>query len=81
MLVTAGIFGLIASSLMGAKRMNFVLLVLLGFAGAWLGSWIQGFFHLPALWSIQVGLRTFPIIWTTLGCVCIVGIFSFMFQR
>ncbi len=81
MLVTAGIFGLVASNLMGAKRMNFVLLVLLGFAGAWLGKWIQGYFGLPDFWSITIAARSFPIVWTTLGCIVIVGIFSFVFQR
>ena len=81
MLVTAGIFGLIASSLMGAKRMNFVLLVLLGFAGAWLGKWIYGYFDLPQMYSIAIGGQSFPIVWTTIGCLVIVGIFSFMFQR
>ena len=81
MLVIAGFFGLVASKLMGAKRMNFVLLVLLGFAGAWLGKWVQEYFGLPGLWSITIAAQSFPIVWTTLGCVVIVGLFSFFTQR
>jgi uncharacterized membrane protein YeaQ/YmgE (transglycosylase-associated protein family) len=81
MLLIAGVCGFVASSLMGAKRMNLLLLILLGFAGAWLGKWIQHQFGLPPLLSFSAGGQIFPVVWTVLGSIVIVAIFSFFRQR
>jgi len=81
MLLIAGACGFIASSLMGAKRMNIVLLILLGFAGAWLGGWLQGALGLPTLISITAGGKMFPLVWTVLGSVIVIGLFSAFSQH
>jgi uncharacterized membrane protein YeaQ/YmgE (transglycosylase-associated protein family) len=77
----AGVCGLIASQLMGAKRINFVLLILLGFVGAFVGRWIAGVFNLPHFVTIHLAGESFPLLWAILGSIAVVGIVSAVQQH
>ena len=81
LLVIAGACGFLASQLMGAKRLNIIVLVILGFAGAFVGKWIAGFLHLPLLWSPMIGGHSFPVVWAIVGSLVVVGIFSAIQQH
>jgi uncharacterized membrane protein YeaQ/YmgE (transglycosylase-associated protein family) len=61
--------------------MNFVVLILLGFVGAFVGKWIAGFFHLPVIMSIHLAGESFPLLWAIIGAVVVVGIFSAIQQH
>ena len=80
-LVIAGLCGWVASMLMGARRMNIFLLILLGFVGAWLGRWIATLVPGISLPSITIGGQSFPIVWTVIGSIVVVGLVSFIRQR
>ena len=72
----AGGCGFIASQLMGAKRMNIVVLIILGFVGALVGRWVAEFFGLPLIATIHLAGKSFPILWAFIGSLVVVGIAS-----
>jgi uncharacterized membrane protein YeaQ/YmgE (transglycosylase-associated protein family) len=71
-LVIAGVCGLIARALVGGTAGGFVVSVLLGFLGAFLGMWIARTLRLPGILSISVGGHAFPILWSIVGGVLLV---------
>lgn len=81
LLLIAGVCGFLATKLMGAKRINIVLMVVLGFIGAALGQWLAGVFHLPLFLPLQIGARTFPLVWALIGSIAIIGIVSAIQQH
>jgi uncharacterized membrane protein YeaQ/YmgE (transglycosylase-associated protein family) len=76
LVLIAGGCGFLASQLVGAKRLNIVLLIILGFAGAFAGRWLAGFFGLPLLLTLHIAGKSFPIIWACIGSLTLVGIAS-----
>jgi uncharacterized membrane protein YeaQ/YmgE (transglycosylase-associated protein family) len=73
-LIIAGVCGAIARALVGGTRGGFVVSILLGFLGAWLGTWIARMLHLPELIAINVGGHSFPIVWSIIGALLLVGL-------
>jgi len=81
LLLIAGICGFLATKLMGAKRINVILMIILGFIGAALGQWLAGFFHFPLFLPVEIGTRTFPLVWALIGSIAIIGIVSAIQQH
>jgi len=81
MLVIAGACGFIASQLMGAKRMNIIVLIILGFVGAAVGNWAANSFGLPPLLTVQAGGQSFPLVWTIIGSMLVVSIVTLFGQH
>ena len=81
LLAIAGICGFFASKLMGAKRVNIVLMVVLGFVGAAVGQWIAGYFGLPLVLPLAIGPKMFPLLWAFIGSVVVIGIVSAIQQH
>lgn len=81
LLLIAGVCGFIASQLMGAKRMNIIFMIVLGFVGAIVGRWLAGFLHLPIMFEVHVGAHSFPLLWALIGSIVTVGIASFFMQH
>lgn len=81
LLVVAGICGFIGSQLMGARKTNIAVMVIVGFVGAIVGKFVYQLFHLPSLWVVHLGGSPFPIIWAVIGSVIIMGIFGMINQH
>jgi uncharacterized membrane protein YeaQ/YmgE (transglycosylase-associated protein family) len=81
LVVIAGVCGFIAAQLMGARRVNIILLIILGFVGALVGKLVCGYFHLPVIWQIWIGGNPFPIVWAVIGSVIVVGLYSLVQQH
>ena len=81
LLAIAGVCGFFSSKLMGAKRVNIVLMVVLGFVGAAVGQWIAGYFGLPLILPLPIGAGTFPLLWAFIGSVVVIGIVSAIQQH
>jgi uncharacterized membrane protein YeaQ/YmgE (transglycosylase-associated protein family) len=73
-LVVAGVCGAIARAVVGGTGRGFILSVLVGFAGAFVGTWLARMFHLPVIFAIAVEGHPFPIVWAILGGIVLVGI-------
>ena len=81
LLLIAGVCGFAASQLMGAKRLNVIFMIVLGFVGAIVGQWIAGYFGLPMILPLELGGRAFPLVWAVIGSVVVVGVVSAVQQH
>jgi uncharacterized membrane protein YeaQ/YmgE (transglycosylase-associated protein family) len=66
-LVVAGICGAVARAFAGGTPGGFVISVLLGFLGAFFGTWLARQLHLPELAVVSIGGHPFPIVWSIVG--------------
>jgi uncharacterized membrane protein YeaQ/YmgE (transglycosylase-associated protein family) len=66
-LVIAGVCGVIARALGGGSGRGFILSILLGFLGAFVGTWLARMVHLPELLAVDVAGHRFPILWSIAG--------------
>jgi uncharacterized membrane protein YeaQ/YmgE (transglycosylase-associated protein family) len=73
-LIVAGICGAVARAIVGGSRGGFVVSILLGFLGAFLGSWIARLVHLPELLVVSIGGHAFPILWSIAGGAILVAL-------
>ncbi|HYP28308.1 MAG TPA: GlsB/YeaQ/YmgE family stress response membrane protein [Blastocatellia bacterium] len=80
LLLIAGICGALGQAIAGYSRGGCLVSIALGFIGALLGMWLAGALGLPELFSINVGGRAFPIIWSIIGSAIFVAILS-LFTR
>jgi uncharacterized membrane protein YeaQ/YmgE (transglycosylase-associated protein family) len=71
-LVIAGVCGAIARALGGGTTGGFIVSILLGFLGAFVGDWLAGLLHLPKLFSVAVAGHSFPIVWSIIGGMLLV---------
>ena len=67
LLITAAICGGIGQSLAGYDLGGCLVSIVVGFIGAYIGMWMAGKFGLPELLAINIGGKTFPIIWAVIG--------------
>jgi uncharacterized membrane protein YeaQ/YmgE (transglycosylase-associated protein family) len=67
LLVVAGICGGVAQSLGGYTPRGCFVTIILGFIGAVIGTWLARVMGLPELFTISIGGKPFPIIWSIIG--------------
>lgn len=67
LLIIAAICGGIGQSLAGYDLGGCLVSIVVGFIGAYIGMWMAGKFGLPELLAVNIGGRTFPIIWAVIG--------------
>ena len=67
LLIIAAICGGVGQSLAGYDLGGCLVSIVVGFIGAYIGMWIAGKFGLPEMFAINVGGRSFPIIWAVIG--------------
>lgn len=72
LLFIAGICGSLGQAIAGYSRGGCIVSIVVGFIGALLGSWLSTQIGLPEIFSIEVGGRQFPIIWSIIGSVVFV---------
>ncbi len=67
LLVIAAICGGIGQSLAGYDLGGCFVSIVVGFIGAYIGMWLAGNMGLPELLAVNIGGKTFPIIWAVIG--------------
>ena len=67
LLVIAAICGGVGQSLAGYDLGGCFVSIIVGFIGAYIGIWIAGKLGLPEIFAINVGGKTFPIVWAVIG--------------
>jgi uncharacterized membrane protein YeaQ/YmgE (transglycosylase-associated protein family) len=73
-LIIAGVCGAIARAVAGGTGGGFVISVLLGFLGAFVGTWLARLVHLPVVFAVAVAGHVFPIVWSVLGGMILVAL-------
>ena len=67
LLVIAAGCGAIGQSIAGFDLGGCFVSIIVGFIGAYIGIWIAGKFGLPEIFAVNVGGKTFPIVWAVIG--------------
>lgn len=83
LLVIAGICGVLAEWIVGFSPGGFIVSIVVGLIGAYLGSWLAGVVGLPPVLSVtdlglqsNIGLLNFDIVWSILGAILLLLIIS-----
>lgn len=81
LLVIAAICGAIGQALAGYSLGGFVVSIVVGFIGAYIGYWIASQFNLPFFLTINIDGQTFPVVWAIIGAAVFAAILSLFTRR
>ena len=73
LLLIAAVCGAVGQALAGYSVGGCITSTLVGFVGAVIGTWIAGQLGLPEVLAINVGGRSFPIVWSVIGSALFVA--------
>jgi len=74
LLLIAAVCGGIGQALAGYDLGGCLVSIIVGFIGAYIGTWIAGKFDLPPIFEITVEGHPFPVVWAVIGS----AIFTFI---
>lgn len=69
LLLVAAICGGIGQSLAGYNLGGCLVSIVVGFIGAYIGVWLSVKLGLPEIFSVHIGGKNFPILWSIIGSV------------
>ncbi|HZQ08758.1 MAG TPA: GlsB/YeaQ/YmgE family stress response membrane protein [Anaerolineae bacterium] len=81
LLIVAGIAGAIGQAIGGFSYGGCIVAILVGFIGAFIGTWIARQFGLPTFFVIQIGNESFPVIWAIIGAAILSAVLGLIFRR
>jgi uncharacterized membrane protein YeaQ/YmgE (transglycosylase-associated protein family) len=67
LLLIAAICGSLGQVLAGYSTGGFLASIVVGIIGAFIGLWVAREFKLPVFFALNVGGRSFPIVWSIIG--------------
>jgi uncharacterized membrane protein YeaQ/YmgE (transglycosylase-associated protein family) len=77
LLLIAGICGAIGQAIVGFQG-GVLVSIAIGFIGALIGMWLSGALGLREMFAVNIGGKTFPIVWSIIGAtlfVALIGLF------
>ncbi len=78
LLLVACICGSIAQALAGYSPGGCLVAIALGFIGALIGSWLARALTLPEVFTLRIGERSFPVVWSIIGATLFAAVLSFL---
>lgn len=78
LLIVAGICGALGQAISGYSRGGCLVSIALGFVGALLGMWLARAMNLPEPFAVQIGTKTFPIVWSIVGSALFVAVIALL---
>jgi uncharacterized membrane protein YeaQ/YmgE (transglycosylase-associated protein family) len=81
LLIIAAVCGAVGQALAGYSVGGCITSILVGFVGAVIGSWIAGALGLPEVFAINVGGRSFPVVWSVIGSALFVALLALLTRR
>ena len=76
LLLIAGVCGALGKTLAGSHTGGFVLSIVLGFIGAFVGMWLARKLSLPVFFEVRIDGQPFPVVWSILGAALVVAVVS-----
>ena len=76
LLVIAGICGAIAEMIVGFSPGGFVVSIIIGVIGAYLGTVLASYLALPRFFTVRVGGQEIEVIWAILGSILLLLVIS-----
>lgn len=80
LLLIAAICGGIGQSLAGYDLGGCLVSIIVGFIGAYIGTWIAAKFGLPPIFEISIQGQSFPVVWAVIGSAVFTAIIA-LFRR
>jgi uncharacterized membrane protein YeaQ/YmgE (transglycosylase-associated protein family) len=74
LLLVAGVCGALGQAIAGYSRGGCLASIAVGFIGAIIGTWMARELVFPALFTVDIGNTTFPLVWSILGSVVFVAV-------
>jgi uncharacterized membrane protein YeaQ/YmgE (transglycosylase-associated protein family) len=81
LLLVAGLCGALGQAISGFSRGGCLVSIALGFIGAIIGTWLASALKLPELFTVQIGGKPFPIVWSIIGSALFVAVISLLTRR
>jgi len=81
LIVIAAICGAIGQAIAGYTLGGMVITTVVGFIGAWLGTWLARTIGLPELLMVNIGGQPFPIVWAIIGSALFTAIIALFTRR
>ena len=81
LLLVAAICGAIGQSLAGYSVGGCLTSIIVGFIGAFLGSWIARSIGLPEPLAVNIGGQSFPVLWSVIGSALLVFLLALATRR
>jgi len=78
LLLIAAICGSLGQTLVGYSAGGCLASMVVGIIGAYIGIWVAKEFSLPVLFTINLGGKPFPIIWSIIGSAILAVILAFI---
>ncbi len=80
LLLIAGICGAIGQAIVGFRG-GILVSIAVGFIGALIGMWLAGELGMREMFAVNIGGRTFPIIWSIIGAALFVALIGLVSRR
>jgi len=81
LLLIAAVCGSIGQSLAGYSIGGCLTSIVVGFIGAFIGSWLAGTLGLPEPFRVRLAGETFPVLWSIIGSTLFVAALAFVTRR
>ncbi len=81
LVVIAAICGALGQAIAGYSLGGMVITTIVGFIGAFLGTWMARAIGLPELLMVNVGGEPFPIIWAIIGSAVFAAVVALFTRR
>jgi len=81
LLLVAAVCGSIGQALVGYSVGGCLMSTIVGFIGAWVGSWLSAQVGLPEPFTISIGGETFPVLWSIIGSALFVAVLGLITRR
>lgn len=78
LLIIAGIAGAIAEALVGFSPGGFLVSIIIGVIGAFIGTRLAQQLHLSPILTITINNHPFPIVWAIIGSLVLVALLSLL---
>lgn len=79
--IVASICGSIGAGIAGASKKGCLGSIALGFIGSYIGQYIAHRFTLPMFFIIDIGGKSFPVIWSIIGAALFVAVLNLLGGR
>ena len=78
LLLIAAVAGAIGQALAGYSLGGLVISIIVGFVGAYIGTWLAGQLHLPEFLVVGIDGRSFPLFWAIAGSALLTALMGFI---
>lgn len=81
LLLIAAVCGFIGQAISGRGGGGFLFAVVIGFVGAFVGTWLARSLNLPEFLPLNIEGHSFPVVWAIVGAALLSLLFGAFYRR